>query len=221
MLSLQSTRHLARASTAHPQHAFALRTSNIRFTSVTARYRNNERAEAHQRRTDAANGPANDDTDYSSSDSARGPLDKPIFAHSAGGPLGGLVEKTKELQQRYKDTPGDSTKQRCACVQQQQLHSRVCTAGSQPTAVLLPSYPLSCHSPPTKLHLGHEIELSVYSCAFAGLSAGTMSAAVSMLPMPHAWSGQMQELPSCGSSSSRFVANSITVSNRTTKEVGA
>jgi hypothetical protein len=47
-----------------------------------------------------------------SSPGRRGFADKPIFSHSAGGPLGGIVDKIKELQQRFQDTPGGTTQER-------------------------------------------------------------------------------------------------------------
>lgn len=39
-------------------------------------------------------------------------MEKPIFRHSAGGPTGGLIDKIKELKQRFADTPGDTFQQR-------------------------------------------------------------------------------------------------------------
>lgn len=33
-------------------------------------------------------------------------------AHSSGGPTAGLVAKTKDLYQRFQDTPGDTFKER-------------------------------------------------------------------------------------------------------------
>lgn len=49
-----------------------------------------------------------------SSDSDKGLLEKPVFAHAAGGPTAGLVAKIKELQQRFKETPGVTLKERSA-----------------------------------------------------------------------------------------------------------
>jgi len=39
-------------------------------------------------------------------------MQQPILRHSAGGPTGGLVDKVKELKQRFDETPGDNVKQR-------------------------------------------------------------------------------------------------------------
>lgn len=38
--------------------------------------------------------------------SDKGFMHKPVFAHASGGPTGGLLEKIKELQQRFENTPG-------------------------------------------------------------------------------------------------------------------
>lgn len=45
-------------------------------------------------------------------DSSTGLLDRPMFAHASGGPTAGLLDKVKELQQRFKDTPGATLMER-------------------------------------------------------------------------------------------------------------
>lgn len=111
MLSTRWSTRLVSARTWQDVRSCPLRLSTARYASLKVRYKENDDADSVRRNTDSSEGHADiNKTADSSTDASK--QERSIFSHSAGGPLGGIVDKTKELQQRFQDTPGATFNER-------------------------------------------------------------------------------------------------------------
>lgn len=111
MLSTRWSTRLVAARTCQDVRSYPLRLQTAKYASLKVRYKNDAAAESARRNTDSSRGDA--DTDKTADSSTDGSKqDRSIFSHSSGGPLGGIVDKTKELQQRFQATPGATFNER-------------------------------------------------------------------------------------------------------------